>query len=218
MLGLGAQADTTLRSCSVGSKYSTWSEFPLRAVCVRSVLFPFEEMESQRPRLSAGGCLDRDARPGRPVSSRCAPVPRPPLGSWARGRWQHVTHPGSQLWGPDRPPQTAPTCGPCFGFTGPRSRWENHQSREGALEGGDAGRPAGCTHGGPAAAVWAPLGSGSHPAPPSGPGPDPTPVHSVCRGKRSGLFRNSSCFLFIKRTHPRLQLVFPGSTAGLKKG
>lgn len=40
-------------------------------------------------------------------------------------------------------------------------------------------RPAGCTLGGPAAAVWAPLGSGSHPAPPSGPWPDPAPS-TVC--------------------------------------
>lgn len=187
----------------------------MRPVCV---LFPFEEIESQRPRPSAGGCLDPDACPGRPVSSPPCPVPRPPLGSWARGHWQHVSHPGSRLRGPNR-------CSPCFGFMGLQSRWESHQRAGKALwkvemPGAPPAAPTGARplQRGPRSAQ-APTPLRLPPRPALWTLASPPLLSTVCvGGKRSGLFKNSSCFLFIKRTHTRLQFVFPGSTAGLKEG
>lgn len=115
VVDLGAKAEMTLRSCSVGSKHSIYSEFPERRVT--SVSFSHLRKLSLRDQGPlAGGRWDWDVSPGRrPIPFPLFPVSPPLLGSQ-----------GPEFSGIVSP-QVAPVCSPRSEFTGLLSKWETHQ-------------------------------------------------------------------------------------------
>ena len=114
VVDLGAKAEMTLRSCSVGSKHSIYSEFPERRVT--SVSFSHLRKLSLRDQGPlAGGRWDWDVSPGRLIPFPLFPVSRPLLGSQ-----------GPEFSGIVSP-QVAPVCSPRSEFTGLLSKWETHQ-------------------------------------------------------------------------------------------
>lgn len=173
------------------------------------VLFPFEEIESQRPGPLAGGCPDWDACLSWPVCPPCR-VPRPALGSRARVHWQHVAHFGLGFPGQTRRPRRL-LCPP-LALNLWACRADGKVIRE---QGRRSGRwempaaPAPAPTRGPAATAWAELCSGSCRPPALWTLASPPPLFAVCKGgRRLRFLKYSSCFLFIKVTHTPLQIVF----------
>ena len=155
VVDLGAKAEMTLRSCSVGSKHSIYSEFPERRVT--SVSFSHLRKLSLRDQGPlAGGRWDWDVSPGRLIPFPLFPVSRPLLGSQ-----------GPEFSGIVSP-QVAPVCSPRSEFTGLLSKWETHQRPgKSLLKVGNASSPSTCTNKGPGRAraeLW------------PGPVPSPSPL------------------------------------------
>lgn len=136
----------------------------------------------------------------------------PSLGlCWAHGSSSHTLARGFP--GQTRCPRRLPRAALALNLWTCRADGKVIREQQGALEGGKCQPPQHLHQQGAGRRSVGQALLGLLPSPsPLDPG-QPPPLSTVCRGgKRSGLFKNSSCFLFIKVTHTRLQIVFSGNT------